>query len=224
MAKSDRLPKLLLVVAAWVLAGSAGHSLGLIGSNLRAGSNDQNKEFDNSITLFAGLKAGTDKVAEVKRVYDRQIGVREVGNNRGVYVEKYLHYVGLGKGEPWCAAFVCWVYGESGVANPKSGWSPALFPARQVIWTRTARPEMPGMAPGSGKERLTPLPRTADIFGIYFADKKRIAHVGFVDVWEEKWVTTVEGNTNEEGSREGDGVYRKRRLVQSLYQVARYVN
>lgn len=65
-------------------------------------------------------------------------------------------------------------------------------------------------------------PRKGDVFGIYFPDKKRIAHVGFVDSWDDKYVITVEGNTNEAGSREGDGVYRKRRLVGSIYQVARW--
>jgi len=56
----------------------------------------------------------------------------------------------------------------------------------------------------------------------YFPDKKRIAHVGFVDSWDDKYVITVEGNANEAGSREGDGVYRKRRLIGSIYQVARW--
>ena len=66
-------------------------------------------------------------------------------------------------------------------------------------------------------------PTAGDVFGIFFAEKKRIAHCGFIDVWDSKWVITVEGNTNEKGSREGDGVYRKRRLAQQLYCIARYV-
>jgi hypothetical protein len=33
----------------------------------------------------------------------------------------------------------------------------------------------------------------------------------------------VEGNTNEAGSNEGDGVYKKRRLINSIYQVANWV-
>jgi hypothetical protein len=33
----------------------------------------------------------------------------------------------------------------------------------------------------------------------------------------------VEGNTNESGSREGDGVLRKRRLVRSVWKVAGWV-
>ncbi|SFG62325.1 CHAP domain-containing protein [Pedobacter insulae] len=153
---------------------------------------------------------GSDTLrTKVKQIYTSQIGVREQGNNSGPAVEKYLAYTGLAKGNPWCAAFVCWVYGQAGITNPQTGWSPSLFPATKVIWDR-------------GKQKKPPA--QADIFAIYFADKGRIAHTGFIDSWDNTWLITVEGNTNTQGSREGDGVYRKRRLVKSIYQVARYVN
>ena len=64
---------------------------------------------------------------------------------------------------------------------------------------------------------------TGDVFGLYFPEKRRIAHVGFIDQWDGTWMISVEGNTNVSGSREGDGVYRKRRLVRTVYKVARYV-
>ena len=48
--------------------------------------------------------------------------------------------------------------------------------------------------------------------------------MGFIDEWKDPWVVTVEGNRNVLGSRDGDGAYRKRRLVRSVYKVARYVN
>lgn len=67
-------------------------------------------------------------------------------------------------------------------------------------------------------------PKRADVFGIYFANLKRIAHVGFIDEWGEKQIITVEGNTNEAGSAEGDGVYRKRRPIVSIYQVANWID
>lgn len=38
-----------------------------------------------------------------------EVGVKERGgNNRGPDVEKYLGAVGLGRGNPWCAAFTSW--------------------------------------------------------------------------------------------------------------------
>ena len=146
---------------------------------------------------------------EVMRVCRSQIGVREKQLNAGPEVEKYLRYVNLPKGNPWCAAFVCWVYGQANVPNPRTGWSPDLFPASRIVWQRTGKSQSP---------------KPADVFGIYFPGKGRIAHVGFVDEWKEPWLITVEGNTNLADSREGDGVYRRRRLTRSVYQVARYID
>lgn len=147
---------------------------------------------------------------KVKSIYERQIGVRELtGRNDGKSVEVYLKYVKLQKGNPWCAAFVCWTFGKAEIKNPQSGWSPDLFPVKAVIYSRNARDNLS--------------PEQGDVFGIYFPDKKRIAHVGFVHTWGSAEVITVEGNTNQAGSREGDGVYRKRRLTGQIYKVSRFI-
>lgn len=117
-----------------------------------------------------------------------QVGVREFGgNNRGEQVSKYLAYTNLKQGQPWCAAFVSWVYGKAGYQKPISAWSPSLFP----------------------KEQITVLPKPADVFGIYFPKLKRIAHCGVIEKTKRDWVVTIEGNTNNAGSNDGDGVYRK---------------
>jgi len=140
-----------------------------------------------------------------------EIGVREkTGKNDGVRVETYLHYVSLGKGNPWCASFVCWIYGQSGIANPRSGHCPDLFPSKKVIYKRTVK--------------INNEPQQGDVWGLYFPEKRRVAHVGFIDQWQNKYVITVEGNTNEAGSRDGDGVYRKRRPIKSIYIVASYID
>lgn len=172
----------------------------------------------------------------VQLIYTAEIGVREKQLNSGPAVEKYLSYVNLPKGNPWCAAFVCWVYGLAGVENPRTGWSPDLFKSSKVIWNRAESRKLKveskekhqdGYSLGSMPIRQTTKnqhPTTGDIFGLYFPEKNRIAHVGFIDEWDGTWVITVEGNTNVSGSREGDGVYRKRRPVRSIYKVARYIH
>ncbi|MCF8453359.1 MAG: CHAP domain-containing protein [Pedobacter sp.] len=163
-----------------------------------------------------------------KKIYDSQIGIREQGVNSGPQVEDYLRYVNLRSGQPWCVAFICWVYGQAGVENPRSGWSPDLFKGSKVIWDRVESREKHkdrnslvamSVRPATNNQQ----PTTADIFGLFFPEKNRIAHAGFVDQWDGTWLITVEGNTNVSGGREGDGVYRKRRLVKSVYQVARYI-
>jgi len=134
--------------------------------------------------------------------------VREAtGKNDGEQVEKYLSSTGLGKGNAWCAAFVNWTLKKCGIKTINSAWSPSWFPASKVVYEN-----------GKGS------PQTGDVFGIYFSSKKRIAHVGFIDKWGDDYVITVEGNTNNAGSREGDGVYKKRRLKRQIYKVSRWRN
>ena len=157
----------------------------------------------------------------VQRIYTAEIGVRErTGKNDGWRVEECLRYVNLKKGDPWCAAFVCWVFGKAGIENPRTGWSPGLFPKSRVCWRRMG---MGSVKYAVQKSKPAYTPQQGDVFGIWFPDKQRIAHVGLIDRWEDTWVTTVEGNTNEAGSREGDGVYQKRRLTRSVWKVARWI-
>ena len=156
----------------------------------------------------------------VKKVYDSQLGVREAtGRNDGSQVEAYLAYTGLGKGYAWCAAFVCWVLGQAEVDNPKTAWAASLFPHDKLVWLRGKVPTTGSRTTNNGQ----PITKTACVFGLYFPSLKRIAHCGFIDEWGEKEVITVEGNTNDTDSREGDGVYRKRRPIKSLYSVADWI-
>ncbi|WP_316735753.1 peptidoglycan-binding protein [Pedobacter aquatilis] len=141
--------------------------------------------------------------AKVLSVATEEIGVRELtGKNDGLRVEQYLAYTGLGKGNPWCAAFVSWVYNKSGYSKPRTAWSPALFPA----------------------QRITAKPQPADVLGIYFPTLKRIAHCGIVERCIGDWVVSIEGNTNVSGSREGDGVYRKWRHQKTIHTYARWLD
>ncbi len=152
------------------------------------------------------------KRQRLRAVYMAEVGVHEAsGRNDGARVAEYLRYCGLEEGHAWCAAFVCWAYGQAGIANPRTAWADALFPKVLVVYQR-------------GDARLTGTPKRGDTFGIYFADLKRIAHVGFVDDWQPgAYLITVEGNTNAAGRRDGDGVYRKRRLKSQIYKVADFV-
>lgn len=147
--------------------------------------------------------AANPKVSLLLKIASSQIGIREAtGNNDGPQVEKYLAYTGNKKGEPWCAAFVSWVFGQAGFQRPRTAWSPSLFP----------------------KPRLVAVSKPATVFGIYFPDKGRIAHAGIVEKQKENWLYTIEGNTNIEGSREGDGVYRKIRHIKTIKYYADWIN
>lgn len=148
-----------------------------------------------------------------------QIGVTEETKNRAPDIAKYWgatdYSTGMENREPWCAAFVCWCVRE-GFRNSNTT-PPWPLP-------RTAR------AFGFDEEwavrntvRATKTPaasvlKPGDIVVFKFS------HVGiYVGPVNSTSILTVEGNTNGEGSREGDGVYQKVRpisLVRSAIHLA----
>lgn len=133
----------------------------------------------------------------------KEIGVLESsGNNDGRRVEAYLAATGLQKGHPYCASFISWVYLQAGFTAPRTAWSPSLLPASRQV-----------------KEALP-----ADVLGIYFPRLQRIAHVGMVEYLDGDWCMSIEANTNVNGSRDGDGVYRKRRLRKTIYRFANWID
>lgn len=128
-----------------------------------------------------------------------ELWVREAtGNNDGSRVETYLACVGLKKGEPYCAAFVSFIFKQAGYAAPRTGWSPALFP----------------------NDKLVKAAASGNVFSIYFPTLKRIGHCGFIENVRGHWLGTIEANTNIAGSREGDGVYRRLRHQRTVHSFA----
>jgi len=159
----------------------------------------------------------------LQEIFRQEIGVSELsGKNDGKRIGSYLHYTGTPPGYAWCAAFVSWCFGKAGYREPCSAWSPTLFPKKHLIWQRNGP--------------VVRIPQTADVFGIYYNNLRRIGHVGFVDQWDSNWCITVEGNTGSDGAlpsepdkatfiRAGpEGVYRKRRPISTIYMVADWLN
>lgn len=151
------------------------------------------------LNLSLGDENQRDRVVQTAR---KAIGTKEVtGHNDGPVVDEILDSVGLkGTRAPWCAAFVVWVgdktFTRSFNPYPRTAWSPAML--THPIWDRS--------------RGGTPL-KPADVFGIWFNSMGRVAHTGLVEKNEGEWLLTIEGNSNGGGSRDGDGVYRRRRLA-----------
>ncbi|AOM76539.1 peptidoglycan-binding protein [Pedobacter steynii] len=141
-------------------------------------------------------------------IAESQLGVREkTGNNDGLQVEEYLKTVNLKKGNPYCAAFISWVFYKAGFDQPRTGWSPALFQNSHLIMASSKEAYLPG-----------------NLIGIYFPSLKRIAHVGIIAYRKNNWIISIEANTNVEGSREGDGVYRRRRPIRTISRYSDWIN
>lgn len=151
------------------------------------------------------------KNPSLQEIYSAYIGVREAtGNNDGKQVERFLKNVGLGKGFPWCAAYVKTCLLEAGIKSASKINGMALSCENKAYFVYRAR------------SKIEPV-RSGDVFTLWYANLKRIGHTGFVDhdvngtVYE-----SVEGNTNAAGSREGDGVYRKKRSYNATHSVTRW--
>lgn len=131
-----------------------------------------------------------------------QIGVEEIprNSNAGPEVEIYLKSVGLGKGYSWCMAFVYWCTQKSAlqlaVNNP-------LKRTAGVLDQFNSRPFLIAFAPQPG-----------DVFIMDFG--KGLGHTGIVEKIVGNTIYTVEGNTNNEGSRNGYKVCRKKREIRTI--------
>lgn len=148
---------------------------------------------------------------QVVNTAEAEIGVKEeTGNNDGERIAEYLAISNLKGNYPWCAAFIAWVFHECGLKAPVSAWCPDWFEPRKVVYYR------------GGKRNRTPQP--GDVFGIWFNDKGRIAHCGLIHSIDGDRVTTIEGNTNPSGGREGDGVYKKFRLMSQMSKVSDHIS
>lgn len=135
---------------------------------------------------------------------EKWIEVRENGFNKGVEVEMFQKAVdGKAQGEPWCMAF-------------------SQFVVKQVCTLLGVENPLPQVA---GEHCMSVWSGTP---GVY---RNQEGGRGHMPIWNKKgtssghtglsvdqgkfYFNTIEGNTNKAGSREGDGVYRKKRAMTS---------
>ena len=164
------------------------------------------KQFDLSDPSTAG-----DVLAGVLAA-NRQVKEQPKGDNTGTEVNRYLKSVGLDPGLPWCAAFVYYIFSELSKRLsqpnplPKTGgvmnhWETA--PADVKIKIADARTNPNLIKPGQ-------------IF-IMTRPGKGTGHTGIVISSDpaKGTFTSIEGNTNDQQSGEGDRVGVNTRRVNS---------
>jgi hypothetical protein len=129
------------------------------------------------------------------------------GSNWGPFVESLLRRAGLNAPAPWCAAFVSWCVIEAG-ANNKALWGHRA--ATYYLWNW-----------GVSTKRFSVTPKRGDIF-VYNGPSG--GHTGFVTKvkFAGLYIETIEGNTNDGGSREGYAVCRRTRSVASITKHPRW--
>jgi len=131
-------------------------------------------------------------MSKIVEVAKSQLDISEVpkGSNWGPDIQKYLKSVGITSPAPWCMAFVYW-------CAVQSGQSDQLVKTGGVLdqWSRVS------------KARKFTDPKPGDIFIMDYGSGK--GHTGIIDQVIGEDLHTIEGNTNDEGSREGFEVCRR---------------
>ena len=128
-----------------------------------------------------------------------QIGTKELGRNRGLKVEAYQASVGLPAGSPWCYAYCYWVF-------ERAAEELAICPVDRL-------PRTGGVHKAFSRARKLHLDTQLPTVGAVFCHDAGggMGHAGVVESvdHESQTIGTIEGNTSETGSREGNAVARK---------------
>ena len=161
-------------------------------------------------TEVCGQDQSGDKAHTYIDTLKAYLGTREAtGNNDGVIVERFTREACKMGQVAWCAAFVAYGLKVTGTEIPDCAcWSPCMVPESKVVWRR------------GDKHKL----EKGHIFGLYFKSKGRVAHVGaIIEDYGDGSVQTIEGNTDDAGSREGNGVFIRLRHRSQLYVAANWI-
>lgn len=157
------------------------------------------------------------KLTELARF---ELGTEEVnGTNCGPRVNEYKAATNLPPKEswPWCAAFVCWLVREAMKANGIKESDTFKRPRTAGAW------DFENWSMAQGSETNTKKPHRGDIQAgdiVIF----KFSHIGIAESAPDKngEVTTIEGNSDGAGSREGGAVVRKKRRVDQISSRIRF--
>jgi hypothetical protein len=140
------------------------------------------------------------------------LGVKELtGNNDGEIVEKFIASTGLNpKGKyAWCAAYITYAFKENGLDVPK-------YPARARSWFEDDLHNIPNDKAIEG-----------DLGSLYYNNLNRIGHIfAYTKPYlnSTPYVATIEGNTNAQGSREGNQVAKRFRPRGTVYSSSNWID
>jgi peptidoglycan hydrolase-like protein with peptidoglycan-binding domain len=151
-----------------------------------------------------GGPASSEVVEEAVRVALTQNGVMEdpVGSNRGTQVDAYNRTAGVPVASYWCMSFVYWCFVQAAARGgkpnpmPQTAYCPYLY-----SW-------------GRQHGKLVNTPARGDIFLVKGGPNGH-SHTGLVTGVSGSRFDSIEGNTNNDGSSNGIGVFVRSRSVSS---------
>lgn len=136
-------------------------------------------------------------VRELLDAASAAVGTVETTRNSGPEIDAWLAYVHAEPGDPWCAAFVCWMHRIAAVSCD------VIQPCPRTAGALSMYAKAP-------EECRVDLPAPGDVFVLDVGEAGGAGHVGIVEVVSPsgETITSCEGNTNAAGSREGNCVAR----------------
>lgn len=139
-------------------------------------------------------------MSKLSAIAARDIGLCEdpKGSNKGKQIQKFFDSDDLDEkdGYPWCASAVSYWVQQWIKENGSDLKKPQIAGvARFPVWAKAQ------------KLRVSFDPRPNDIVIFTFS------HIGVVESVDDQKIVTIEGNTNDDGSREGWQVCRKNRKL-----------
>ena len=171
-----------------------------------------------AVSAFAGLASAAEvdapsskrllpvDAAALLKTFAGYVGIKEspMGSNNGVMVNKFNASCGLAPGDhaPWCASVAHYGYLVNGAPDRPGAYSPSWYRRTRVIPAAMVQP--------------------GDVGLIYFPSKGRYAHtIAAIERVNRSGrivssYTTLEGNTNAMGSREGDTFARRVRPADTV--------
>jgi hypothetical protein len=168
----------------------------------------ENKPLINAFKHYQ-KKGRKQLIIALLKIARKELGKTEIphDSNWGKDVEKYLKSTGIKFPAPWCMAYVYWVMDQySKQYNLKN----PLFKTAHVLtqWRKC-------------KQLRVNTPRPGDIFIII--NKDGTGHTGFVVSVKKGIIYTIEGNSNNNGSRNGYMVCRGKRPINTITGLIRPV-
>jgi len=148
------------------------------------------------------------------------IGVTEKGGNNQNFTNKELKQLlvnsGWKIGQAWCSFMVKGLLDHCNIPNKVTGWSPTSYNKKDVIYTDGEFKQ------DFKDDDILVMSLSYNKFKNVKSRYKAIGHTGVIEKVREKNVITYEGNTGDDGGRDGDGFYKKVRPLTNNLHITRY--
>ncbi len=166
-----------------------------------------------------GGKLGTETVRVAEKylnLHVQETKDTDGWSNSGPYIDQWIELCHLDPPQPWCAAAVCgWI--DEALKNLKINFVGPLTASASDLFDWFGENKL---AQRFFAKDAVVCP--GDVGFLFFPSLGRVAHAFVVqDIPGPGMITTIEGNSNEAGGREGYGIFKRFRPLQQVHGFGR---